>query len=156
MTEEGTDRFSVVLARGQSRVFALPLPYVIETMRPLPTEPVAEMPSFVRGLAVVRGTPVPVVDLNLLLGGTRSEGVTRFVTLRTGHRLVALAVEQVIGVRQLAAASLDNMPPLLLNAQPDLITAIGALDQQLLLVLQTGRILPDDVWQSLEAHGATV
>ena len=42
---------------------ALPLEHVVETMRPLPVEPLGDAPRFILGLSIVRGEPIPVVDV---------------------------------------------------------------------------------------------
>jgi hypothetical protein len=52
-----------LISRVQSRLCALALESVLETMRPLPIEPLAGVPEFVRGLPVIRGTPLPVIAL---------------------------------------------------------------------------------------------
>ncbi|MGH8643179.1 MAG: chemotaxis protein CheW [Gammaproteobacteria bacterium] len=151
---EEANRLSVLLARTQATIAALPLTGVVETMRPLSTRPISGMPPFVWGVAIIRGAPVPVVNLSLLLRGSKGEEITRFVTLRAGGRLIALAVEQVIGVHELEAAALEAMPPLIRDVQPDIVTAIGVLDHQLLMVLESSRIIPDELWQALDAGGA--
>ena len=48
---------------------ALPLVHVLEVMRPLPLEKVEPAPAFLLGLAVIRGEPLPVVDVAALLPG---------------------------------------------------------------------------------------
>jgi len=77
---------------------AVPITHVIETMRPLPVEPISGVPSFVQGISIIRGIPTPVVDLGAILG-TPGERPERFVTLRVGDRQVALSVNAVVGVR---------------------------------------------------------
>lgn len=131
--------------RVQTRLIGLPLAQVIETMRPLPTEVVAGAPHFVRGLAMIRGAPVPVVDAARLLG-VQDAPSERFVTLAVGLRRVALAVGSVLGVRAVAAESLHRLPPLLQDASADVVSAIGRLDAELLLVLNGARLLPDEAW----------
>jgi purine-binding chemotaxis protein CheW len=126
----------------------LPLVHVVETMRPLPIEPVAGAPSFVLGLALIRGVAVPVVEAAHLLAGkdvapAESDRTTRrFVTLDVGGRPVALAVNGVVGVRSIAAASRGALPRLLSHAASDVIETVGALDAELLVVLQAGHLLP--------------
>jgi purine-binding chemotaxis protein CheW len=132
----------------QTRVCALLLPYVIETMRPLPIEPIAAAPPFVLGVAIVRGVPTPVVDLAAVLGA-RGGVPGRFVTLRLGDRQVALSVDAILGIRNLDDAKIRALPPLLQEASTDTIEAIGTLDAQFLMVLRAGWMLPDEVWQHL-------
>jgi purine-binding chemotaxis protein CheW len=143
-----------LLCRLQTRLCALPLGLVVETMRPLPVEPVSGTPDFVLGLAIIRGAPVPVVDATRLLGGETETPPARFVTLRLGDRRVALAVDAVVGVRALHAASLEALPPLLRDATADVVSAIGSLDEQLLLVLRNARLVPERLWSSLESGGS--
>jgi purine-binding chemotaxis protein CheW len=135
-----------------TRVCSLPLGNVIETMRALPIEPVAGVPSFVMGLAIIRGAPVPVVSLAAAIGAAEIGGATWFVTLRLGDRRVALAVDAVVGVRDLDSASLEQMPPLLQGASTDSIDAIGTLDAHLLVVMRASRMLSAEVWRTIEAH----
>jgi purine-binding chemotaxis protein CheW len=101
-------------------------------------------------MSVIRGTAIPVVDAGALLGSDEPPEPTRFVTLKTEEKRVALAVEQVVGIRELTAVSLQDLPPLLRNAKADLVAAVGILDSELLLVLQTARIVPESVWRTLQ------
>lgn len=140
-----------LVCRVSGRPCALPIEHVVETMRPLPVESLAGAPSFVRGVAVVRGVPLPVVDVGELLAGTESEP-TRFVVVKTSDRAVALAVDSVLGVRTLAEDSLRALPSLLGDAREQLVGALGHLDAELLLVLRSARCVPEAVWSSLREH----
>jgi purine-binding chemotaxis protein CheW len=142
-----------LLCRVQSRLCALPLECVLETMRPLPIEPLSGAPQFVRGLAIIRGEPVPVVDTARLLG-TEETRPARFVAVKAGARRVALAVDSVLGVRSIPAGSLQELPSLLGDAAADIVSAIGILDAELLLVLHSARLVPEEVWARLDADGA--
>jgi purine-binding chemotaxis protein CheW len=151
-----------VLCRIGSRIGALALLDVRETMRPLPIEPLAGTPPFVLGLAIVRGSPVPVIDAGRLLNPSALpyspialSFASRFVSLKLGDRTAALAVDAVLDVRSLAAGMLADIPLLLSEASEDLVSLVGALDTELLLVLETARLVPDSVWSAINAEGAT-
>jgi purine-binding chemotaxis protein CheW len=150
-TGENTDAHLV--CRSGSRLCAIPLTRVAETMRPLPVEPLAGMPPFVLGLAIIRGSPTPVVDTGQLLG-VENFHAARFVTVKMDGRLAALAVDAIVGVRALPEASLTDLPPLLRDASTELIMAVGTLDAALLLLLETSRLVPEPVWSALEGAGA--
>jgi purine-binding chemotaxis protein CheW len=155
-TGGAAERSPVLIVTIGARACAIPLPHVAETMRPLPIEPMAGTPGFVRGLSMIRGTPTPVVDLRALLeNGEPSATYGRFVTMKLEERRVAIAVDGVVGVRNLASTALGALPPLLGEVAADLIEAIGTGDAQLLLVLRAGRIVPDDVWAMLAAAEPT-
>jgi purine-binding chemotaxis protein CheW len=133
----------------RTRLCALPLERVIETLRPLPIEPLSGAPPFVCGVSIVRGEPLPVVDAGLLLGGGQARA-TRLVTLRLGARAVALAVDSVIGVRAFERSALRELPPLLREAAADTVAALGSLDRELLLLLESGRLVPEAVFAAVE------
>jgi purine-binding chemotaxis protein CheW len=132
----------------------LPLTHVEETMRVLPVEPLAGLPPFVRGVSVIRGAAVPVVDAASLLGVGESRP-TRFVTVKADDRRVALAFDAVLGVRAITDESLQELPPLLRDARSEVISAIGILDTALLVVLRSAHLVPDAVWATLESEAVS-
>jgi purine-binding chemotaxis protein CheW len=132
---------------------AIPIEHVIETMRPLPVEPItrsgAESLALVQGLAMIRGAPVPVVDARMLLGVPGERGA-RFVVVRAGERRIALVVDEVIEVRAIGSTLQSRMPLLFDPAKHESVAAVGTLDAELLVVLDSARVLPEDSWRSLE------
>lgn len=150
MTKESTSHYPVVVFRARSRLCALATVDVQETMRPLPTQLLAAAPDFVIGVALIRGVSVPVVDLGALLGEREQPDWTRFVTLRIGERSIALAVEAVVGIRELDAESLEQLPPLLRGASSEVLAALGTLDAEFLTLLKLARTLTDPVLHALE------
>lgn len=142
-----------LICRCGARLCGLPLEYVAETMRPLPVETFPDMPPALLGVAVIRAVAVPVVDVAMLIGATTRTPPGRYVTLKLGgERQVGLAVESVIGVRELAIESLNEVPPLLSDAAPDVISAVTLLDAELVLVLQAARLIPDSVWDDIDVE----
>jgi purine-binding chemotaxis protein CheW len=142
----------LVVAGGMHRV-GIPLASVRETMRPLALEPLRGTPSFVLGLAIIRGASVPVVDLGALFGhATASTNVRRFVTLELEGRSVALAVSAVEGVRALDSRDFSAMPPLFARAAGEAIEALTLHDAGLLFVLSATRLVPHLPNRSEEAH----
>jgi purine-binding chemotaxis protein CheW len=118
-------------------------------MRPLPIEPLASAPAFVLGVAIVRGEPVPVVDVGALLGSSEATRPTRFVTLSIDGRSVALALEGVVGVRALPLEAMGALPPLLRDVHGDAVAALGTLDSKLLLTLRAARLVPEGALEAV-------
>jgi purine-binding chemotaxis protein CheW len=131
----------------------LPLAHVAETMRPLPIEPLANTPGFVLGLSLVRGTPVPVIDAAALFGEPSGEP-ERLVIVRAGIRRIGLAVDAVLGVHTIDPAKLQELPRVAGPAAAKAISAVGALDGELLVVLEAARIVPDEVLAAIDAEAA--
>jgi len=114
-----------VLTRIAGRALALPIEHVVETMRPLPIDPIAPgdpigpgdpgagAPACVLGTAQIRGERVRVIDLARLLGRPSGARPGRFITVRAGDTRIALQVDSVIDVRELGeGAPLGPVPGL--------------------------------------------
>ena len=139
----------VVLVRSGLNVCALPLASVVETMRPLPIAPLPGAPPPVLGVAIVRGEPVPVVDLGALVAGGPQPGeVAGFVTVRAGGRTAALAVSAVAGVARLDPSGARDVP-LVRDACAGALESLRARDGDLVLVVGGARLVPDEAVAAL-------
>lgn len=142
-----------LLCRIGSLLCALPLAHVVEIMRVRPIDPVSGAPPFVCGLSIIRGTPIPVIDVARLLG-VQTALSQRLVTVKAGARVVALAVEGVLGVRSIVATGYtEPLPPLLQEAMSDMVSAISRLDADLLVFLNTARIVSEVLFEHLGKPG---
>lgn len=135
--------------RAGSLLCALRLDEVIETMRPLPARPLAGTPPYVPGVAVIRGVPTPVLDVARLLAGETTE-IARFLAVRTEHGPVAFATGPVLGIRTTPVAG----PAVYPGVSSRLVAGVGTVDGEPLLLLQSMRVVPDEVW--LAAAGEAV
>jgi len=88
---------------------AIPLRFVLETMRPLPTLAFEGAPPFVSGSARVRGEAIPVVDVPRVVGANAV--CRRFVVVSSNGERFALAVPSVVGVGPLPESG--SLAPLL-------------------------------------------
>jgi purine-binding chemotaxis protein CheW len=149
-----TDRTHALLVRIGDVVGGLPIVDVVETLRPLPIQALAGMPAYVCGLSIIRGSPHAVVDLSRLVTGRAPDTFARFVVVRVGARHMALAVEEVVGVREIETPRLQRMPSLLSESGRHLTAGLGGVDRDLLLMLESSRVLLDDVAQALGSGGA--
>lgn len=147
----------LLICRVGTKVCGLPIEHVVETMRPLPIEPVPHLPAFISGVAMIRGQPTPIVDARELLSGAPATSpAQRFVALDLQARSAVLAVDAVLGVRSVEAAALRELPGLLRGASGSAhLAALGTLDSELLLVLEHMRLVPDSAWQVLARERAT-
>lgn len=134
--EPTSDSYLIVQA-GSLRC-ALPLSQVGEVMRPLPVKHAEGLPPGVLGAAVVRGRALPVVSLPVLLRQSGAEE-TRFVVLHTPGCDCILSVGAVEAIAAIEPAAWEQLPKLL--ERLDAAAAIAASDQDLIVSLDTARIL---------------
>ena len=138
--------------RAGSVLCALRLDEVLETLRPLAVRPLAGTPAFVRGVTIMRGVPAPVIDVARLLGGEQAE-IARFVAVRTERGLVAFATGPVLGIRP-ATPDPEARHETLIGASGALVAGVGTLDAEPVLLLQSMRVVPDEVWAAAAGGGA--
>jgi purine-binding chemotaxis protein CheW len=110
-------------------------------------------------MTVIRGTPTPVVDAAQLVVGSSHAAPSRFVCIRVRpangkERIVALAVDEVRGVMPLADSDLTALPALVADAPSEIVSAIGRVDAELMLVLEAAHVLPGEVWEQLAVAGS--
>jgi purine-binding chemotaxis protein CheW len=141
------DDMHALLVRVAGRICAIPVAHVLETMRPLAIDSLTGLPSWISGVSVIRGAPTPVVSLSALFGETGAPP-GRFVVARAGERRIALAVDTVLGVFNLAQDTVGPLPPLVQHAAGDAIGALGSIDKELLLILNSAKMMPDEVWEA--------
>jgi purine-binding chemotaxis protein CheW len=141
-------RTSWLVCRAGGHLCALPLAEVAETMRPLPLEQVSGAPPAMHGLSIIRGLPVPVVDLGLMLGAAASEP-GRLVTVKVSARTVALALDSVVGIWAIEREECTALPPLLRDAG-ETVSAIGSRDAELLLFLSAARTITPEMLARFE------
>ncbi|MFI5891647.1 chemotaxis protein CheW [Actinoplanes sp. NPDC051513] len=142
---------TALVFRAGPLLCALPLEEVIETMRPMETLPLAGSPSFVLGISVLRGVPTPVIDVSRLLGGGPCGDPQRFVTVGTERGAVAMATGAVLGIRTIDAAQTGGHPALFGGASSSLVAGVGTVGAEPLLLLQSMRAVPDQVWEAAAA-----
>jgi chemotaxis signal transduction protein len=143
-----------LVVRAGGHLCAFGLAQGIEVMRPMPVRPMPEGgAAFVDGVCVIRGVSVPVVNLVSLLGGSDSPPA-RFVVVDDAEGSVALAVSEVLGIREIPADGLRDLSALLASARSDLVARLGVLDVDPLLFLRDARLVPDSVWPALRMQPA--
>jgi purine-binding chemotaxis protein CheW len=150
--EMADDQFLV--CRSGNASVALALTHVIETMRPLPIQSLAGLSDFLLGLATIRGLATPVVHMQRLLDAAapdahHRDGLRRFVTVDTSPRVVALLVDEVQGVRHIPS-DMTAVPPLIARSDAPSLIRLGVLDERLLLVLETARLVSSSAWQLID------
>ena len=99
--------------------------------------------AVVSGLINLRGQIVTAIDLRVRLGlPPRPEGEQPMnVVVRTEDGAVSLLVDQIGDVIEVSQEQFEEAPPTLRAKQRELVQGVYKLEQQLLLVLETRKLL---------------
>lgn len=111
-TEHVAEWSAVAFRVGGSRLVA-PLDEVVEIIRYPELTIIPNTRSWVRGIANIRGRLLPVIDLNVFLGGAALQITGRSRVLVLDHQgvLSGIAVDEVMGLRHFREVdAVDEVP----------------------------------------------
>lgn len=137
----------LVVFSMEGQRFAVPLPAVVRVLPAVETTPVPGAPPTVMGVFDLHGEVIPVIDRR-----QRPAAALRisdhFVVVRTERRVVALPVDDVIGVVEHHAA--DSPPPGTAVAGLEDFVGATRLDQDLVLIHDIEKFLSPQDAQALD------
>ena len=113
MEEPPSDLTRVVVFRLGNELYGLEVVHVVEIFRPERLTPVPGALLYIEGVTNLRGEIVTVIDLRALLTGETRGTLAkdrRVIVSATGRERAGLLVDEVIGIHDIRAASID--PPL--------------------------------------------
>ncbi|MDD5558917.1 chemotaxis protein CheW [Candidatus Methylomirabilis sp.] len=95
--------------------YALPLHDVERVLPMVAVSPLPQAPAVVLGVMNLHGQVIPVLDLRRHFGlPIRDYGLTaRLLVIRTSRRILTLAVDEVLGVREIAQETITRPDALL-------------------------------------------
>lgn len=127
--------------------FGMDIGTVREIIQPGQVTPLPLMPAFVRGVINLRGTVVPVIDLQARLGRRRSAAgrkscVVVFETEQEGESIaMGLLVDGVSAVAGVAAEAIEPPPAFGSGLRRDFIRGMARIDGELIALLEPDRAL---------------
>ena len=103
----------------------------------------ANAPAFLKGFIHLRGNIVPLIDLRIALGQAEPayDASTVVIILIFAHGATGIVVDRVADVVPLAPAQIKPPPQLHGSAMAGHVTAIGSLDERMLIVLDMNSLL---------------
>ncbi len=113
---------------------------------------VPNTPAFVEGIINLRGQVIPVVNLRKRLGFPPKEPdkATRIIVVEIGKRVIGFIVDSVNEVLRISSSITEPPPPMVAGIDSEYITAVGKLDDRLLILLDLEKVLSGDDLNVLE------
>lgn len=108
------------------------------------------LPGYVKGISNLRGSIIPIVNLRALLDSSNSEDDGSIViVIATGKIIFGIIVDGITGVVKVDEASIEP-PEKFINNDVDRIDGVAKLDDKLIVLLNTSKLLPLDDMSLLE------
>jgi purine-binding chemotaxis protein CheW len=137
--------------------YALPVGNVREVLEMAAITPLPRTPEYMRGVINVRGSVVPVIDLRLKLGMSRTEkSIDTCVAVldvpgAEGQVTVGALVDSVQEVVEFDAAKIEPPPRLGTGVQAEFLKGIGKREERFVMILEIGRIFEAEELDDLAA-----
>ncbi|MBT0963554.1 chemotaxis protein CheW [Denitromonas iodatirespirans] len=108
-----------------------------------PVTPIAGTPAFIKGVANLRGTIVPIADLRIKfgVGGVEYTPFTVVIILNIGLRVVGIVVDSVSDVVSLPARELHPAAGLSASIGAGFLRGLGTVGERMLIVLDIERMM---------------
>jgi|SRR5208283_1751203 len=102
---------------------------------------VPNAPEYVDGVINLRGKVIPIIDLRRRFGMERKERDknTRIVVVELSGKIVGFVVDAVRKVLRIPR-SVTEPPPIVAGIEADYITAVGKLEDRLLILLDVDKV----------------
>jgi purine-binding chemotaxis protein CheW len=133
--------------------FGVDILKVQEINRMVPITRVPNTPVYVEGVINLRGKVIPIIDLRRRFGLDRREQDknTRIIVVEISGKVVGFVVDSVSEVLRIPKSVTEPPPPIIAGVEADYITAVGKLQDRLLILLDLDKIFSMEETTQLHA-----
>jgi purine-binding chemotaxis protein CheW len=141
-------------------VFALDISKVREVLDFTTVTKVPRTPEFMRGVINLRGSVVPVVDLRLKFGMSRTEKTVNTcviiveVTVEGETTVLGALADSVQEVIELGPNHIEPAPKIGTKLNTDFIRGMGKQDERFIIILDIDKVFSVDELVQVKAGGA--
>jgi purine-binding chemotaxis protein CheW len=132
--------------------FGVDILQVQEINRMVEVTRVPNAPEYVDGVINLRGKVIPIIDLRRRFGMPRKEKDknTRIIVVELNAKVLGFVVDAVSEVLRIPKSVTEQPPSIVAGIDAEYITAIGKLENRLLILLDLDRVLNTDESQLLK------
>lgn len=151
-TESGDEILQLVSFKIGSEEFGIDILKVQEINRMLEVTKIPNSPDFIEGIVNLRGRIIPVVDLRrrLNLSNIDHDKETRIVVVDLDGRTIGFIVDEVSEVLRIPKNITEPPPSMIAGINSDFITAVGKLEDRLLILLDLDKIFTLEEIESID------
>ncbi len=127
----------------ENEEFGIDILKVEEIIRLISITKIPNAPDFVEGVVNLRGRVIPVIDLRTRLGHRRKEhdNNTRVIVVNVSGVTLGFIVDSVKEVLRIPKSITEPPPSITTSIDTEYITAVGKLENRLLILLDLEKVL---------------
>ena len=114
--------------------------------KPIPVEPVANVPKNIKGIIRLRGDVIPIYSLRRKFGmeEIQPDLDTRFIITNSNGLLIAYEVDKMTEILQVEEGEVFEVPPIIKSGDTSYIKAVANNKGRLVMILDQNSILTED------------
>ena len=140
---QGDEVLQLVSFRIGDEEFGVDILKVQEINRMNQITRVPNAPEYVSGVMNLRGKVIPVIDLRqrFHLGKKEADKETRIIVVELKSRVIGFVVDAVSEVLRIPKNVTEPPPPMVAGIGSEYITAVGKLEDRLLILIDLDKVL---------------
>lgn len=140
---EASDILQLVSFKIGKEEFAVDILKVQEIIKIISITKVPNSPHFVEGVINLRGRVIPIIDLRIRLGleKVQHSNDTRIIVVELEGNIVGFIVDAVYEVLRISKSITEAPPELVTGVNSEFITAVGKLEDRILILLDLEKVL---------------
>ncbi len=146
------DETQIVVFTLNDEICGVETTQVKEIVKYESTTKMPNMPKFIDGVISIRGTVVPIVNLNKRfgLGNTEITKKTKIIVNDLEGKLIGFIVNDVSEITKLPAQDIEDTPEIIKKIDNSYLKNVGKKGEELISILDLSTILTDTEIKSLE------
>lgn len=147
--------FQIVTFAVGKEEYGLRIEEVQEIVRMPEITRLPQTAAFIKGVINLRGNIVPVIDMRerFRLEKVEYTETTRVIVVRIGEKLTGLIVDNVSQVVEIEHSEIEDAPDIISGRSREFISGIGKLNDQMIIIIDTAKILTDEEINEVEKAG---
>ncbi len=143
MDQETGDFLQLITFYIGNEKFCIDILRVREVIRLVEITRVPKTPEFIDGVINLRGQVIPIIDVRSRFGMNRKkhDKNTRIIVFEVKTKIVGFLVDGVSEVLRVPVSLIGPPPAIVAGVDSDYITAVGLVENQLLILLDLEKIL---------------
>lgn len=148
-TDEMKGKYLTFQTDGQ--LFGVPIADVVQIVGMQNITEIPEFPYYAKGIINLRGSIIPVVDIRLRFNKPEAAYTERTCIIVTNMKdnLIGFIVDEVDEVTSIEADQISAPPRMAENVAESYLTGIGKLEKNVVLLINTARVLGEQEMQLL-------
>ena len=151
--DDSNELLQLVTFQIGNEEFGVDILKVHEINRVIQVTKVPNAPGYVEGVINLRGKVIPIVNLRLKLGlqKKQEDKNTRIIVVELDGKTIGFLVDAVSEVLRIPRSITEPPPPMVAGIQSEYITAVGKLEDRLLILLDLDKVFSSEEKQALHS-----